>query len=71
MPDSRYAGEIVICIIADSHITNNKQYTILELTNDNKIVLIKNDDGIKCSYYPYRFVSIDKYRERQLDKLGI
>ena len=60
MPDSRYAGEIVICIIDANDLTNNKQYTILELTNDNKMVLIKN-----------RFVSIDKYRERQLDKLGI
>lgn len=53
MPDSRYAGEIVICIIDANDLTNNKQYTILELTNDNKMVLIKNDDGIKCSYYPY------------------
>jgi hypothetical protein len=70
-------GEIVICIVdknTTNNLTNNKQYTILELTNDihrARMILVKNDNGVECSYYPYRFKTLSLHREEQLDNLGI
>ena len=55
----------------EKHLVVGKVYTEIE-TNfvDHQCILIKDETGIPHEYhYPSRFVSIDEWREMQLNKI--
>lgn len=55
----------------EKHLVVGKTYTEIE-TNfvDHQCILIKDETGIASEYYyPSRFVSIEEWREMQLNKI--
>jgi c-di-AMP phosphodiesterase-like protein len=57
------------------NLTYGKEYQILcKLTNQSngrQYISLVNDRGIKNDYLSDRFVSLEKFREIQLNKIGI
>ena len=63
-------GDIVICVqqgIDADGITNGKSYTITSY--DYSMVQIKDDNGDLTSYYSWRFMLLEYYRQKRLDEL--
>lgn len=69
---------VVVCInssegdsynFIESHesLTIGKQYRVKY--NGGYYIAIINDNGINSAYNPKRFITIDKWREKQLNKL--
>jgi len=56
----------------EKHLIVGKIYTEIDNFVDHQCILIKDETGIPHEYhYPSRFVSIDEWREMQLNKILI
>lgn len=79
-------GDIVICINIDTSkfgvkfyphlpLTIDKKYTVEGVMGDSNgnqcLLLIKNDRHQRLYYSYKQFITIDVYREKQLNELGI
>ncbi len=54
-----------------NELTIGKCYTIQESWAGNTNCVVINDKNCLGEYWSYRFISLDKWREQQLNELGI
>ena len=60
----------VVCINCNGtdYLTIGNVYDLLEVTNHN-MYLIVNDNGDRVCYFIYRFISLAKWREQQINSI--
>ena len=74
-------GEYVVCVDITQKpykyykredittLTKGRKYEILNISEYSNTITLLNDKGIRLSYSPRRFQSINKFRNYKLDKI--